>query len=993
MSQAQKSLINLTAVHKNSNTSSYQVNESALVQKLSQKEVCEIAVPTISGDKEIVLHQVQIFSDDYQLFSSEMVISDTKEQFAFFHGYVSDNPSSKVTLTLQQDKLLQLSISDHEGNFEINRTDKSFTGSFGNDYIAKNIENTVSSWDCQALEPSEEDILKDAKAAKTNKINTSECTTIFFEVDHNMYNKKGSIAATEAWVATLMNQVAILFIEWDVPLTVSGIQVWDTPDPYVTAANTSEALGLFRNAVHNNPNFNGRLAHLLSGRGLGGGIAYLSSLCSNFTNVAVSANLSSSAVTYPNYSWNVMVIAHELGHNFGSPHTHDCVWNGDNTAIDGCGPISGCPDLPNPPNNVGGTIMSYCHLTSAGINFNNGFGPQPGALIQDRFDNASCVTGVNCVPVPPFNDVCARATSISLINHCINSTFSLAASSSSAEGTPDCGSPSSNDDIWYEFDFPSTDSIMIELEALPAGTGDMIIEIYEGTCGSPVLVECAVSSNQNTLFLTLDDPALIGKTLFCRIMQEGTDTDTDFRFCIYNPSLPCSPIVDSLEVIYNSLQGTSWTLKNGWENASSGYCSYCNWYGVTCDLEGNIVSLDLESNNLTGPLPATVFELQDLIYLDLSHNNLSSALPNTWDSLSNLFFLDLSNNQLTGSVPESFKFMNKINTIYLDQNLLSGAVTPYLSSNSSLRSFSASNNQFTGCFPAGLNNFCYRDSLNLDNNPGMVFGGDVSYLCEEFIGQDNDEDGFCNGVGDCNDYDSAINPGVAEVPCDAIDNNCDGIMDDPAYSIGNAWIGPDTLGVWQDSSNWSLGYPPKPCEIMEVGLDNTTIHLELDSPNYSSTTLRSIRIGENTTLHIKQNASITLRGGGQIENYGHLLIENYFSIQDQDSTGQIAIYNEGRIDLLSNSGMGIDGIGTHGIHNTPSGEIFLDGWGFIGSNEPYQITSGILNEGYFHISGYLSIYGEFDEAAIEQIVSSYLELGPNSTLETYESSGGGNGGG
>src|SRR5690606_21482823 len=92
---------------------------------------------------------------------------------------------------------------------------------------------------------------------------------------------------------------------------------------------------------------------------------------------------------------------HEMGHNLGSPHTHACAWNGNNTAIDGCGPTAGysegsCPMAPLPTN--GGTIMSYCHLVSGvGINFNNGFGPQPGDLIRDKYNTATCNTGT-CSP-------------------------------------------------------------------------------------------------------------------------------------------------------------------------------------------------------------------------------------------------------------------------------------------------------------------------------------------------------------------------------------------------------------------------------------------------------------------------------------------------------------------------------------------------------------------------------------------------------------------
>jgi hypothetical protein len=105
--------------------------------------------------------------------------------------------------------------------------------------------------------------------------------------------------------------------------------------------------------------------------------------------------LHNSYETFPNYSWSVFVVAHEFGHLFGSRHTHACVWNGNNTAIDGCGvcmespdpdadPITcnNCPRLGVPQN--GGTIMSYCHLSgNPGINFNLGFGLQPGNVIRN----------------------------------------------------------------------------------------------------------------------------------------------------------------------------------------------------------------------------------------------------------------------------------------------------------------------------------------------------------------------------------------------------------------------------------------------------------------------------------------------------------------------------------------------------------------------------------------------------------------------------------
>ncbi|MBL0102917.1 MAG: fibronectin type III domain-containing protein [Bacteroidetes bacterium] len=80
-----------------------------------------------------------------------------------------------------------------------------------------------------------------------------------------------------------------------------------------------------------------------------------------------------------------------MGHLIGSRHTHACVWNGNSTAIDGCaGYVEGSCALPGNPSS-GGTIMSYCHLTSVGMNLSLGFGPQPGNVIRNTVLNATCL--------------------------------------------------------------------------------------------------------------------------------------------------------------------------------------------------------------------------------------------------------------------------------------------------------------------------------------------------------------------------------------------------------------------------------------------------------------------------------------------------------------------------------------------------------------------------------------------------------------------------
>jgi hypothetical protein len=216
---------------------------------------------------------------------------------------------------------------------------------------------------------------------------------IYFECDYKLYQDKGySVANVTNYVTSLFNQVAALYANENVGVAISNIHVWTSADPYLSYNNTAAVLNAFRQT--RGTNFNGNLAHFLTTRSLGGGIAYVEVICFKQYAFGVSCiNLSYQNV--PTYSWSVEVLTHELGHNLGSWHTQSCNWP--NGPIDNCvSPEGSCN--PGPPPMNGGTIMSYCHLTSNGINFNHGFGPQPGALIRDKVLNATCLTATGTVP-------------------------------------------------------------------------------------------------------------------------------------------------------------------------------------------------------------------------------------------------------------------------------------------------------------------------------------------------------------------------------------------------------------------------------------------------------------------------------------------------------------------------------------------------------------------------------------------------------------------
>lgn len=964
----------------------YEINIDLIKRKLNYSGVIEIEIPFDKGSKILLLEKTNILAPEYKLYTSSGKILDSARKYSFYQGKVKGVEDSKVSLIYYENQL-SISIFDKDGNYEIHQHKDLYAGYYYEDRIAE-IDRT---WECMVIDESK-DKLDDENISSRSSL-SSECVTVFFEIDRNMYIKLGSdVANAEAWVMTMFSQVAILYIEHDVPINISAIQVWDTADPYVSASNTTEALNLFRNEVRNNPNNNGRLAHLLSGRSLGGGIAYLNALCSNYNNVAVSANLNSGSVPYPSYSWNVMVVAHEMGHNMGSNHTQACVWNGNSTAIDGCGNIEGsCADPGNPPNNVGGTVMSYCHLTSAGINLNNGFGPQPGTLIYDKYSFATCVTGENCSIVAPFNDICNRSKELPIFNYCIKGYFDNYATTPSGDGgSMSCGNTGVEKDIWYQFEYPDVDTMYLTLQATNI-ISDLVVEVYMGDCSSLTSIDCVFSFNGEAVTLQFDDPALINEIVYIRVVEEGSDEEGEFSICLYSEDLPCLSQVDTLLNIYEDLDGASWSNNEGWENGYlNSECDYCNWFGITCNYLGEITEIDLSNNNLQGELPIDFSALTELSYLNLSTNLLIDTIPNFWDAHDLLYTLDLSNNQFSGAIPLAFTTMTKINTIHLDYNVLD-SIPLNLGYNSSLRTFTASNNLLEGCFVNGISSFCYKDSINLSNNPGLPFGGDVTNLCEYGWGSDWDLDGFCNEVEDCNDNDDEINPSMDEILCDAIDNNCDGSTDEGTDFSPNIWIGPDTLGVFNEDTNWSLGHVPLICENVEIGSGEQTIDLILlgnqaqgqgSDGGSGFLRIRDLKIGTNTTIRLGDTTNLSIVGTGIIENNGTLIVHGYIDIRNQKGTTNTAFVNTGGFSILGNGGMYIQEVGDYGVYNT--GTMHLEGYSNVNIYNNPLAKKAILNEGVIDVYGYLSISGDYLEETIKNENGGVLEVKVGGELSVYD---------
>lgn len=268
--------------------------------------------------------------------------------------------------------------------------------------------------------------------------------TIAIETDYEFYQLFGSAAGAVSYIGDLFNYLSLIYEdEVQARFQVGDVFLWSTPDqPWEETGSLRCRLFEFgrywrdeRAAVERSA------AHFLSGRNMGGGIAWQNTLCRSPTSYSeptgcasvgsdfvagdfgVSGGISGTYETSSGIAWDGIVVAHELGHTFGSGHTHcyggsggtsspvDACFSGEsgsgcwsgNTALPGIDALSG-----GAPGERTGTIMSYCHQQAGGLsNMAASFGREhPFGVSAERVPDrmSSRVASVaaaspSCIPV------------------------------------------------------------------------------------------------------------------------------------------------------------------------------------------------------------------------------------------------------------------------------------------------------------------------------------------------------------------------------------------------------------------------------------------------------------------------------------------------------------------------------------------------------------------------------------------------------------------
>ena len=350
----------------------------------------------------------------------------------------------------------------------------------------------------------------------------------------------GNQNSANAYTATLLAGTSDIYVEqFNTYLEIDYLRLWATNDPWDSSGTSSQLTAFVQYWQDNMTSVDRDLAHFLSGRGLGGGVAYLGGLCGGGSAYALSANLNG-FFPYPivdnsNQNWDLMVFAHETGHSFGSPHTHDY-----SPAIDGC--ASGDCSVADANE---ATIMSYCHLCSGGLsNMRMEFHPRVEELILNYLDNVSCSytgAGEGAVAVDDTYELNVTTTT-TILNVLTNDapvscgaiSISSLGSTSSAGGTLELlpGSGSSLDRVRYTApeDFVGTDSFnyTISDNIGNEATATVTIEIATNVTFSIVggTPESIFPENQRLEVIAVGSGVTVDTGTFLARIQDGSGWQT-----------------------------------------------------------------------------------------------------------------------------------------------------------------------------------------------------------------------------------------------------------------------------------------------------------------------------------------------------------------------------------------------------------------------------------------------------------------------------------
>ncbi len=395
--------------------------ERSFVERLAsapvERELAVAAFPVAPGLRaDAILTRHEVYAPDARILRvDENGTSEVpRSRWIFYWGSVAADASTRLFLSLDPDRgEVRGFATGPKGTWDFEPYTKAGAGRSllaPPEFFQPGKDASEPSWACGEEEgpgflafpptPSKTAGSAASMDVEPDAITTLHSMTLAVDTDNEFMLNKASNNATTAnnYLASLIGAMSAIYERDLLVRLLQGTTILrfsSTADPYAQNSNgnaSSAELNEFSNYWSaNQAGVTRGLAMLISGKqpqsNSASGIAWLNGLCST------SIGYSFSKVFGPAFavSNDAKLVGHELGHNFGSPHTHcysppiDNCFNGEGGCYAGG---TSCPAATtiNGVTNVRGTIMSYCHLLG-GCSSSSVFHPTSVALIAPLIQN------------------------------------------------------------------------------------------------------------------------------------------------------------------------------------------------------------------------------------------------------------------------------------------------------------------------------------------------------------------------------------------------------------------------------------------------------------------------------------------------------------------------------------------------------------------------------------------------------------------------------
>jgi hypothetical protein len=308
-----------------------------------------------------------------------------------------------------------------------------------------------------------------------------------FEYTFSLFG--GDLGAAQAYVVTLVGAASQIYTnDINLKFELAFLRLWSTAaDPWTAGDKVNQLLQFKFVWNQTMSGVDRHCAHFLSGRQLGGGAAFINTMCAQVNAYAISSDLTGFFPfplqnNHPS-NWDVFVFAHEIGHMINAVHTHEHC-----PPIDQCGPppFGSCQTAQICT--TAGTLMSQCDLCPGGTANIALTIDEPN---RERMDSYLAMVNVGCPMLCVANDVCSGAP---LIGAGVHPFSTVEANSQGPDEPAICGSgsPDIERDIWYKFLAPCTGTATVDLCDV---NYDAKIAAYSSTC--PASPDQAIACNDD----------------------------------------------------------------------------------------------------------------------------------------------------------------------------------------------------------------------------------------------------------------------------------------------------------------------------------------------------------------------------------------------------------------------------------------------------------------------------------------------------------------